>query len=65
MKALKRIAALAALASIPAAGEAACKIDKVAELPVTMTSGYKPMVSREDQRHGRASSSPTAAPSTA
>jgi len=45
MKALKRIAALAALASTPAAGEAACKIDRLAELPVTMTSGYKPMVS--------------------
>ncbi|HEY0314272.1 MAG TPA: tetratricopeptide repeat protein [Allosphingosinicella sp.] len=45
MKALKRIAALAALASLPAAAEAACKIDKLAELPVTMTSGYKPMVS--------------------
>ena len=45
MKALNRIAALAALASIPAAGEAACKVDRLAELPVTMTSGYKPMVS--------------------
>jgi tetratricopeptide (TPR) repeat protein len=45
MKALKRIAALAALASIPAGAHASCKVDRLAELPVTMTSGYKPMVS--------------------
>ncbi|MDB5722003.1 MAG: hypothetical protein JWP15_2621 [Alphaproteobacteria bacterium] len=37
-------AALAAFVAMPAAAGAACSVQKVAELPVTMADGYRPMV---------------------
>jgi tetratricopeptide (TPR) repeat protein len=44
MMRLELVAALAALGLMPAAAGAECKVQKVAELPVTMANGYQPMV---------------------
>jgi tetratricopeptide (TPR) repeat protein len=41
---LSALAALAAGAALPAAAGAACQVRRIAELPVTMANGYRPMI---------------------